>query len=202
MKVFCIGFNKTGTTSLSQIFRNNNFLVAPQTPFEYNLESFFYKNYTTFSNIIKNDFYQYHLFQDVPFSLPNFYKFIDKEFENSKFILTIRDNENVWYESLIRFYKNIFRNFNNPHIIDGYVYKGILFKVLTQAWGSPKTNPYDEKSLKQSYLNHITEVTEYFYNRKNLLIINLKDPNSIRDLEVFLEVEFVNKEIPHLNKNS
>jgi len=53
MKVFGIGFNKTGTSSLSQIFVNNNFKVAPQNPFEYNLESYFYKNYSTFTEMIK-----------------------------------------------------------------------------------------------------------------------------------------------------
>ena len=29
-KVFCIGMNKTGTTTMSKIFKNLNFRVAPQ----------------------------------------------------------------------------------------------------------------------------------------------------------------------------
>ena len=45
MKIFCIGYNKTGTTSLSKLMENNNIRCAPQKPFEYNLESFFYENY-------------------------------------------------------------------------------------------------------------------------------------------------------------
>jgi len=201
MKVFGIGFNKTGTSSLSQIFVNNNFKVAPQNPFEYNLESYFYKNYSTFTEMIKNDYYHYTLFQDVPFSFPNFYKFLDQEFPNSKFILTIRDNEDEWYQSLIRFYKKIFVNFNQPEIISGYIYQGILFKILTEVYNTPKTHPYDETSLKNAYKNHIKEVTQYFSEKDNLLIVNLKDPNIISKLETFLDTPFLNKNIPHLNKS-
>lgn len=202
MKVFCIGFNKTGTTSLSQIFWNNNFSVAPQEPFEYNLESYFYKNYSTYINMIKDDYYSDTLFQDVPFALPDFYKTLDKEFPNSKFILTIRDNEDEWYNSLIRFYKSGFLFFNQPKIISGYVYEGIVFKYLTKALNSPKTHPYDEISLKNSYLNHIKDVKTYFKDRKDdLLVINLKDKDVIFKLEHFLDIKFNNKEIPHLNKS-
>lgn len=46
MKIFCIGYNKTGTTSLSKLMENNNIRCAPQKPFEYNLESFFMKTIT------------------------------------------------------------------------------------------------------------------------------------------------------------
>lgn len=200
MKVFCIGYNKTGTTSLSKIFENNNFSVAPQIPFEYNLESYFYGNYSTYINMIKNDYYDYSVFQDVPFSLPNFYEELDTEFKNSKFILTIRDTEHDWYDSLIRFYKKNFFNFNQPKKIGGYVYEGILFKLLTEIYGAPKTNPYDVDSLKKSYVQHNESVYQYFKDKNNLLVINLKDKNIIDKLEKFLDIKFNNREIPHLNR--
>ena len=201
MKIFCIGYNKTGTTSLSRIMSNNNISVAPQTPFEYNLESYFYGNYDTFTNMIKEDYYDITFFQDVPFSLPNMYKFLDKEFPNSKFILTVRDNEDEWYDSLIRFYKKCFINFQNPYKIDGYIYKGILFKVLTKVWGAPKYDPYNKQILKESYLRHNQEVENYFKNTDKLLKINLKDKDLIEKIESFLEFKFKNKNIPHLNKS-
>lgn len=201
MKIFCIGYNKTGTTSLEKLMNNNNIEVAPQKPFEYNLESYFYDNYTTFVKMIKNDYYGYAFFQDVPFSLPIFYKTLDKEFENAKFILTVRDNEDEWYKSLIKYYKIMFLNFYNPKKIGGYVYEGIIFKILTQVYGAPKEDPYNEKILKNSYLNHILEVKEYFKDRDNLLVINLKEDNLIEKIENFLGTEFKNKNIPHLNKS-
>jgi len=152
--------------------------------------------------MIKNDYYSYTFFQDVPFSLPNFYKTLDIEFPNSKFVLTIRDNEDEWYQSLIRFYKKIFINFKQPELINGYVYQGIIFKILTKAYNSPKTHPYDEISLKNAYKNHIKEATEYFTDKDNLLIVNLKDSNIIHKIENFLNIEFKNKGIPHLNKST
>lgn len=199
MKIFCIGYNKTGTTSLSEFMRVNNISVAPQLPFEYNLESYFYKNYSTFVQMIKEDYFDYTFFQDVPFSLPEFYKIMDKEFENSKFILTIRDDEDVWYNSLIKFYKKNFPDFYSPKKIAGYVYEGWIFKILTSVYGAPKTNPYDEKSLKRSYSKHIDDVKKYFVGKDNLLILNLKDKDVITKLENFLEVEFEHKNMPKLN---
>jgi hypothetical protein len=201
MKIFCIGFNKTGTTTLSSIMENNNISVAPQRPFECNLESFFYENFSTFTNMIKNDYYDYTFFQDVPFSFPNFYRILDEEFKNSKFILTIRDNENEWYESLIRFHKNGFPNFYNPKKIGGYLYQGLVFNILTKVYGSPKTNPYDSDILKFSYLKHIQDVKDYFQNRKDdLLVVNVSDLDLISKLEIFLEINFKNKHVPHLNR--
>lgn len=201
MKIFCIGYNKTGTTSLERLMNNNNINSAQQKPFEYNLESYFYDNYSTFVKMIKNDYYEYSFFKDVPFSLPNFYKVLDKEFENAKFILTVRDTKDEWYISLIRFYKKIFLNFYNPKSIDAYVYEGVIFKILTQVYGAPKEDPYNEKILKNSYLNHILEVKKYFKDRDNLLVINLKEDNLIEKIENFLGTEFKNKNIPHLNKS-
>jgi len=202
MKIFCVGYNKTGTTSLSTIMSNNNISVAPQKPFEFNLESYFYDNYSTFTNMIKEDYYDINFFQDAPFSLPNMYKFLDKEFPNSKFILTIRDNENEWYDSLIRFYKQVFINFINPKKVSGYVYDGIFFKILTKAWGTPKYDPYNEQILKNSYLKHNQDVENYFKNTNKLLKINLKDKDLIEKIENFLELKFKDKNIPHLNKST
>ena len=202
MKIFCVGYNKTGTTSLSTIMSNNNIPVAPQKPFEYNLESYFHDNYSTFVKMIKNDYYEYSFFQDVPFSLPNFYKVLDKEFENAKFILTVRDTKDEWYTSLIRFYKKMFLNFYNPKSIDGYVYEGVIFKILTKAWGTPKYDPYNEQILKNSYLKHNQDVENYFKNTNKLLKINLKDKDLIEKIENFLELKFKDKNIPHLNKST
>jgi len=67
MKIFCIGYNKTGTTSLSRIMSNNDISVAPQIPFEYNLESYFYGNYNTFTNMIKEDYYDITFFKTYHF---------------------------------------------------------------------------------------------------------------------------------------
>ncbi len=201
MKIFCIGYNKTGTTSLSEIFFQNGFLVAPQQPFECNMESYFFNSYDTIVKMIKEDYFQYSFFQDVPFSLPQLYKTLYENFPDAKFILTVRDNEDVWYNSLIRFHKKIFINFKNPTEIS-YGYKGMIFKKLTQTYGAPKHNPYDYKSLTKSYLKHIEDVETFFKDKNNsLLKINLKDDDLIDKLETFLEINLHNRKVPHLNSS-
>jgi hypothetical protein len=200
MKIFCVGYNKTGTTSLSEIFHKNNFLVAPQKPFECNMESYFFDSYDTIVKMIKNDYFQYSFFQDLPFSLPNLYKTLYENFPDAKFILTVRDNEDIWYNSIVRFHKKIFSNFRNPSEIS-WTYKGLIFKKLTQVYGAPKYSPYDYDSLTKSYLKHIEDVENFFKHKKNSLIkINLKDPDLIDNLEAFLDINLQNRDVPHLNK--
>lgn len=199
MKVFCIGFNKTGTTSLSEIFSNNLFLVSPQTPFEYNTYSYIYGNPLTIIEMIKNDYFEYSFFQDVPFSLPNFYEHLFTHFPSAKFILTVRDNENVWYQSLVRSHKR-FPNFKNPKKIQ-YVYEGWTHKIQTDGYGAPVYDPYNYDILTSAYTKHIKDVENFFSDKPNkLLKVNLKEKDLILKLENFLEVPFTNRTVPHLNK--
>jgi hypothetical protein len=201
MKIFCIGYNKTGTTSLTEFMRINGFLIAPQTPFEYNLNSYIYGNNSTFIEMIKNDYYNYTFFQDVPFSLPNFYKTLDQEFENSKYILTVRNNPDQWYNSLISYHKSKFENFKNPSQIQ-YVYHGWVNQILTNVYKSPKYDPYNEKHLKKSYSDHINSVKEYFKDKKDkLLILNL-ETDSPKILQNFLGVKLSYQDFPHINKST
>lgn len=199
MKIFCIGFNKTGTRSLKHFFHKNGFLTAPVRPFEINMHHYYKNNYKEIINLINQKYSKFSFFKDVPFSCPNFYKSLDKEFKNSKFILTVRDNEDEWYNSLIRFHKKLgdikkVSEFN-------YVKRGWIIKTLNECYGSSKENPYDEKILKDSYLKHIEDVKDYFKDRENdLLIINLKDEDVINKIENFLKVELSHKKMPHINK--
>ena len=120
--------------------------------------------------------------------------------EYSKFILTIRDNEDEWYDSLIRFYKQSFPSFTSPQQIE-YILPGVIYKILTECWGGTKEDPYNKKQLTQSYLNHIKDVKTYFKDREDdLLIVNLKDKDLTLKLENFIGVKFANKKIPHLNR--
>jgi hypothetical protein len=144
--------------------------------------------------MIKNDFYECNFFQDVPFSLPKLYEFLDKKFPNSKFILTIRNNSDEWYHSLVNFHKN----FDN---INYYIYHNWVQTFLTKCYGSPNHNPYDEQSLKNTYETHIFDVENYFKNRDDkLLTLNLSDELCVEKLEIFLGRKFLNKKMHHLNK--
>ena len=106
-KVFCIGRNKTGTTSIAKIFNEIGLDVAPQEHFELLIKDW-YKN--DFSKIITSVKYKGISFQDIPFSLPKTFEILDNEFPNSKFILTVRDSPEAWYKSLTTFHAKLFGN--------------------------------------------------------------------------------------------
>ena len=51
MKIFCIGFNKTGTTSLQDLLHSEGLNSGDQQIFEYNLNSYRFGNYSTFPGL-------------------------------------------------------------------------------------------------------------------------------------------------------
>jgi hypothetical protein len=66
-KVFCIGRNKTGTTSMAKLFKQLSLDVGPQRKFEKLFRD--WKN-GDFDKIIDEVKYSGIAFQDIPFSLP------------------------------------------------------------------------------------------------------------------------------------
>jgi len=85
-KIFCIGFSKTGTTSIHHAldilgYRSLHWPRAHIDP-EKGWINFFKKS-------------KFDAFSDSPLYRPGFFKEIDKAFPNSKFILTIRNPESL-----------------------------------------------------------------------------------------------------------
>ena len=75
-KVFCIGMNKTGTTTMAKVFKNLNYRVAPQIKQEINIGDIRVKNN---QKIIKKFCWKYNFFQDLTFlkvSIKQLIKFI------------------------------------------------------------------------------------------------------------------------------
>src|SRR5215217_356424 len=102
-KVFCIGANKTGTTTMKGVFNIIGLRVAPQQEAELAALPFFKGKLGAMKSYIEN----YDAFQDVPFSIKSTYAQIDSLFPGSKFILTYR-NSDEWFESLLAAHKKIF----------------------------------------------------------------------------------------------
>ena len=98
-KVFCIGMNKTGTTTMLKTFKKLNFRTAPQIKQEQDIGDI---NSSNQHAKIKKFCWKYNFFQDLPFSQGDFYQKIDQIFPKSKYILTVRDSEK-WFKSLCNF---------------------------------------------------------------------------------------------------
>lgn len=159
-----------------------------------------------YSNLEK--FVRYHgvAFQDVPFSWPNIYKILDRMFPNSKFILTVRDSSDQWYNSVVNFNSKIFASGRLPLQGDlknsTYVYKGWAWEANKYLYGDrPSSEIYDKKTLVTSYELHNKEVQEHFADRpQQLLVVNLSDKNASDQIKRFLGIEDSRLTIPWENK--
>ena len=95
-KYFCIGRNKTGTTSISKAFEDLGFIVGSQTLAEMLPDQNYFSG--VFDPIIEYC-KSAQVFQDVPFSYPV-----------TKFIFTVRNDADHWFQSITRFHANMFGN--------------------------------------------------------------------------------------------
>lgn len=201
-KIFCIGRNKTGTTSMAEALRELGYYVAPQRPAELLLEDWKNKNFKKIINFVR---YNGQAFQDIPFSLPETYKFLDRAFPDSKFILTIRDNAEQWYQSVINFQSKLFGKGNVPIKEDlmnaDYVCTGWIWKVNRYVYNTPEDDIYNKDIFTRHYEDYNNNVIDYFAGRENkLLIINLKEQDAVQKLTTFLGTRKNLSKMPWKNK--
>ena len=124
---------------------------------------------------------QYDALQDNP--TPVLYKFLDLQYPNSKFILTIREPEQ-WIDSVCRHFKDE----RTP--MREYIY----------GQGAPIGN---EELYLNKYNQHNQEVMDYFQNRtEDLLIADWSKGDGWESLCGFLGKESPNTNFPHRNKDA
>lgn len=173
-KVFCIGFHKTGTTSLGEALSILGYRVAAQFGVH---DEDIEKSVLERSMLIANRF---DAFEDNPW--PLLYREMDEAFPNSKFILTLRDPE-VWYSSVLR------------HFGD----KETPMRRWIYGRGSPlgHKNRYIAK-----YKKHNAQVAKYFKNRRSdLLILRFERGHGWTELCGFLGVSQPSVAFPHSNSS-
>ncbi len=202
-KVFCIGFNKTGTTSLEYSLEALGYKVGVQSEAELLMDDWAVRDFRRIVEYCKTA----DAFQDVPFSLDFTYQILDYAFSNSKFILTVRNDADEWFESLIRFYSKIIGVNRLPTADDlkKFPYGGIgwIWHQQMHIFGADESTFLDEKLYKSYYTNHNNQVLEYFkYRPQDLLVLNLADPKAMQSLCDFLGEEYVGQTMPHLNQTS
>ena len=176
-KIFGIGFQKTGTTSLRDAFFMLGYSVCDgcDNAMNPNIES---EIYSICYKLVE----QYDAFEDHPWSV--LYKDLDNRYPNSKFILTIRPTDK-WIKSV----SNHFQTNDIP--LHKWIY-GV---------GYPIGN---ENIWIDRYEKHNAEVIEYFKDRPNDLLV-LKLDGSINQeqiwnsLCVFLNHPVSKRKFPHRN---
>lgn len=202
-KVFCIGANKTGTTSMEALLKRLGFAVAPQEPAELLLEDWGRRDFGRLLAFCEN----YEAFQDIPFSLPFTYQVLDEHFPNAKFILTVRDSAEDWYSSLVRFETQFFELGRRPTAADmkahGYMYEGWFWRSHQLIWGVNEQTLYEPQRYMAQYRRHNDDVVTYFEDRTDdLLVLNVATKDAAKRICRFLSVNAPDHlEMPHLNRS-
>ncbi len=145
-------------------------------------------------------------FQDIPFSNDFTYTVLDYKFPKSKFILTVRNNKDEWYDSLTRFHTKLVGKNRLPTSDDlkefAYRYKGFLWDAQRLKYAIDESTVYNYKIYTDQYEKHNAQVKEYFkYRPEDLLILNLSEDNAMERLYNFLDIKYNGEEMPHLNKS-
>ncbi|MBL4587664.1 MAG: hypothetical protein JKX84_11510 [Flavobacteriales bacterium] len=204
-KIFGIGLSRTGTSSLNRALeilgsRSVHFPIimrngSVKTTFKYRLNKWGRE-----LGVKKPIFWDFasESGNELKFRLPNgdefdamtdlpvarFYRELDKEFPNSKFILTTR-NEEEWLESC----RNFFAEGNHQ-----------FFKWMQLHFDMYGTNTFDKEMFQSAYRKHIADVKQYFCSRPNdLLILDIPNGDGWEKLCSFLEQEIPNIEFPNTN---
>ena len=172
-RVFCIGWHKTGTTTLGEALLILNYKVVGA---RLDLAEPLMKGNIDYVLQIAKEF---EAFQDVPWAA--LYKELDEAFPGSKFILTIRPAE-AWLNSAKK-------HFGDRHI-----------NLHQWLYGEGNLTGNESLYLKR-YQEHNEAVQDYFKGRPNdLLVMSLADGDGWQRLCSFLELDTPRKPFPHANK--
>ena len=202
-KIFCVGRNKTGTTSLAAALKALGYRVGRQRDAEMLMEDWGLRDFRRLIAYCHTA----DAFQDVPFSLDYAFQAVDAAFPGSKFILTVRDSPEQWYQSLTRFHaKRLGRGrIPSPDDLrnDPYVFKGWLWRNKELVFGPDEDTLFDAALYKAHYVAHNERVVDYFRHRPgDLLVLNLASPDSMKRLCEFLGRPWTGQHMPQLNKSA
>lgn len=174
-KIFGIGAPKTGTTSLGKALEILNF---KHMSFDVELNRKYEEgDYEAIFRLAEN----YDSFEDGPWNRGEFYKELDRQFQNSKFILTVRELSS-WIESYEKHF-SAKQLRENPQ----------------QLW-IRKYDRQRKNELMSWYEERTKGVLEYFKDkREDLLIMNICNGEGWEKLCPFLDIDIPNQPFPRQN---
>jgi hypothetical protein len=171
-KVFCIGFHKTGTTTLAVALTELGYNVTG--PNGINDSDISANALPMAFDLVK----RYDAFQDNPW--PVIFKDVDTKFPGSKFILTVRTPES-WIKSQVAHFGT----------------RTTAMREWIYGAGCPEGN---EAIYLDRYNNHNKEVMEYFNDRPDdLLAMDLSQSDGWDEICAFLGKEIPDTPFPHAN---
>lgn len=177
LKVFGIGLNKTGTTTLGQCGRILGFRCL-------GCDKELLKQVVRDRDLVQlqDRVRQFGWFEDWPW--PLVYKELDHLFPESKFILTVRQSEDVWLDSLKR-------HSMRTHPVN---------HCRKLAYGFDYPHGYERQHV-EFYRQHNKSVRDYFKGRENdFLEICWENGDGFEKICHFLGCDIPDTPVPHANR--
>jgi hypothetical protein len=188
-RVFGIGMQRTGTSSLNEAFKMYGFDSGHWESAEWAQTIWWEMNKWNRSLTVE----KLYALCDNP--IPTLYKKLDAAYPGSKFILTVRDEEK-WIRSVRKFWTYE----GNPQ---RWVWDTDKFshKIHSIIYGTPK---FDEQVFRETYRKHNHEVQQYFKDRPDdLFILDVNEKTTTDGLSGFLGLPNINNNrFPHRNKGA
>ena len=179
-RVFCVGLNKTGTTTIKRCFTALDIVpVAPKPQ----------RMIGVLKAILERNDYEpalrlaerYRGFEDRPWNVWQMYRRLDERFPRSRFLLTVRDPE-TWWRSVERWL-----SMTKP-------WMAVAYRRHLQA------DDLLEGSMIEAYLRYNREVIEYFRGRDDLLVLDIEKDGRWEPLCAFLGRPVPPVPFPHANR--
>lgn len=162
MKIFVIGFQKTGTTSFEVFFKGLGYRVYGGDKTIMKLKSH-RERIEYITKLMEN----WDVLQDMPW--PLFYKELRECYPDAKFIYTFR-NVDSWFNSVQRYFASI------------------RIPLHKEIYGVDKAEGNKEVYVKK-YLEHKKEVLKYFNGNSNFTAVDLSKDYRIEYLIDFLGIK-------------
>lgn len=189
-KIFCISFQRTGTTSVGQFFKAHGYSVATWDISRKNqwTKLWFDGNYEKIFS--SEDFIANEVFEDDPWWCLDFYKVLYHRFPYAKFILVTRESD-AWFNSMLS---------HSQGRTLGNTYRHSKLYRREKEFYNTVGNTYNYKSdtidnllpLNETHRNHYKEIYELrnkeiidFFNRhesSRLIPLRLEDNDKWKKL--------------------
>ena len=209
-KIFCISFQRTGTTSVGEFFRIFGYASRGWPECEKNDWSQLWYDGDYESIFSSKDFLSGQVFEDSPWWHPEFYKVLFHRFPDSKFILLMRD-PNKWFASMLSHSSGKIIGNDKRHC---KIYRRELefYSLLeSNSIACPSESRHskqislneNEKHYKGIYKLHNREVVDFFerVSPNSLFTCRLEDPYKWQKLGQFFGINVPPYFEVHKNKS-
>jgi Sulfotransferase domain/N-terminal domain of galactosyltransferase len=171
-RVFGIGLHKTGTTSLHHAFEILGFNSWHWSSAHYAKKIWAEMKAFGKSTALEH----YYAACDLPLAM--LYKELDRAYPNSRFILTLRD-ENDWLRSVENHWARATNKWRNAWDTDPFTHF-----IHKEIYGQKN---FDRELFRARYRRHNAEVMNYFARRNDLLVLDVDEAHKWSKLCTFLD---------------